>query len=130
MNTVNQHVSKGLTTRDITYIGIFAALMGVCSWISIPAPVPFTLQTMGVFLALWLLGGKKGTMAIACYILMGAIGLPMFAGMTGGMSVILGTTGGYIVGFLASAMLYWAITNTFGNSTKVKIAAMLIGLVA
>ena len=56
-------------TYDMVYIGIFAVLIAVCSWISIPAAVPFTLQTFGVFMAVEVLGGKRGTMAVLVYIL-------------------------------------------------------------
>ena len=87
-------------TYDMVYIGIFTVLIAVCSWISIPAAVPFTLQTFGVFMAVEVLGGKRGTMAVLVYILMGAVGLPVFAGFQGGIGIIFNTTGGYIVGFL------------------------------
>ncbi len=90
-----------MKVKDMTLIAMFAAIMAVCSWISIPAPVPFTLQTMAVFLAVGLLGGKRGTIAVAIYILLGAVGLPVFAGFSGGLGTLLGLTGGYIFGFLA-----------------------------
>ena len=61
-----------LTTLDMVYTAMFACLMTICAWISIPGQVPFTLQTMGVFLAVGLLGGKRGTLAILVYVLMGA----------------------------------------------------------
>ena len=66
----------------MVYIAIFAVLMAICSWISIPMSVPFTLQTFGVFLAVGVLGGKRGTLAIVVYVLLGAIGIPVFAGFT------------------------------------------------
>ena len=91
-------------TRDIVYMSVFTAMISICSWISIPASIPFTLQTMGVFTTVGLLGGKRGTLTILTYILLGAIGVPVFAGLTGGVSVLLGTTGGYIIGFLLSAL--------------------------
>ena len=87
-------VKHPMKTRDVAYIGMFAALMAICSWISIPTTVPFTLQTMGVFTAVGLLGGKRGTTAVLVYILMGAIGLPVFSGFTGGMGILFGSTGG------------------------------------
>ena len=102
-------VKHPMKTRDVAYIGMFAALMAICSWISIPTTVPFTLQTMGVFTAVGLLGGKRGTTAVLVYILMGAIGLPVFSGFTGGMGILFGSTGGYIIGFLASALFMWAM---------------------
>lgn len=115
-------------TYDIVYIGIFAALMAICSWISIPTTVPFTLQTFGVFLAIIVLGGKRGTLAILVYILLGAIGIPVFSGFTGGIGRLLGTTGGYIIGFLCSALVMWAFEKYFGKGIPATIAAMVVAL--
>ena len=64
-----------LRARDLTYIAVMAALTAVCSWIAIPAPVPFTLQTFAVFLTLLVLGGRRGLIAICVYLLLGAVGL-------------------------------------------------------
>ena len=61
-----------LTVKDMALIALFAAVIAVCSWISIPAAVPFTLQTFAVFAAVLLLGGKRGTLAVAVYLLLGA----------------------------------------------------------
>lgn len=77
-------VSRKWKTIDMAYIALFAVLMAVCSWISIPAVVPFTLQTFGVFVAVSVLGGKRGTLAVVLYLLMGIVGLPVFAGFSGG----------------------------------------------
>ncbi len=120
--------SKSNKTRNIVYIGIMAAIIAVTSWISIPSAVPFTLQTMGVFTAVGLLGGKRGTISVMVYILLGAIGLPVFAGFSGGIGIILGTTGGYIVGFLFSALLMWGIERLFGSSSLVLAVSMIAGL--
>lgn len=65
-------------TRDIVYMSVFTAMISICSWISIPASIPFTLQTMGVFTTVGLLGGKRGTLTVLTYILLGAIGIPVF----------------------------------------------------
>ena len=94
-------------TYDMVYIAIFAVLMAICSWISIPMAVPFTLQTFGVFMAVGILGGKRGTFAVLIYIILGAIGVPVFAGFSGGIGVLLSSTGGYIIGFLFSALVMW-----------------------
>ena len=88
-----------MKTRELAYTGILAALIAVCSWISIPTAVPFTLQTFAVFLTLGLLGGRLGTLAVTVYLLLGAVGLPVFAGFHGGLGAFLGATGGYLVGF-------------------------------
>ena len=114
----------------MVYIGIFTVLIAVCSWISIPAAVPFTLQTFGVFMAVEVLGGKRGTMAVLVYILMGAVGIPVFAGFQGGIGVIFNTTGGYIVGFLCSALIMWAAESLFGKKPLVRLLSMAAGLIA
>ena len=90
---------------DITLIALMAAVICVCSWITVPiGAVPFTLQTFGVFLALRFLGGKKGTAAIIIYLLLGAAGLPVFSNFGAGVGKILGPTGGYMLGFIFSGI--------------------------
>ncbi|MEE0778371.1 MAG: biotin transporter BioY [Massilimicrobiota sp.] len=116
-------------TRDIVYMSVFTAMISICSWISIPASIPFTLQTMGVFTTVGLLGGKRGTLTVLTYILLGAIGIPVFAGLTGGVSVLLGTTGGYIMGFLLSALLMWGIETIMGRNQIVLAFSMVAGLI-
>ncbi len=116
-------------TYDIVYVALFAVLITICSWISIQTTVPFTLQTMGVFLAVGILGGRRGTLSVLVYILLGAIGLPVFSGFTGGIGILLGSTGGYIIGFLFSALAMWGIEHLLGTSMPVELISMLIGLV-
>lgn len=125
---VNQTMTQSRKTQDLVYIGVFTAIIAICSWISIPSAVPFTLQTMGVFTAVGLLGGKRGTVTVLAYILLGAIGVPVFAGFSGGVGVILGTTGGYIVGFLFSALMMWGMEKVFGRGKKALAISMLAGL--
>ena len=85
---------------DLVLIALFAALMALCAWVTVPYAVPFTMQTFGVFLALLLLGGKRGTICMAVYLLLGAVGLPVFSGFRGGVGALVGSTGGYLVGFI------------------------------
>lgn len=122
-------VRQKTKTYNLVYISIFVVLIAICSWISIPLTVPVTLQTFGVFMAVGLLGGKRGTLAVLVYILMGALGIPVFSGFTGGIGIIAGTTGGYIVGFLFSALLMWGMEKAFGRSTAVLALSMVLGLV-
>ena len=112
----------------MAYIAVFAVIMAICSWISIPAQVPFTLQTFAVFLAFGVLGGKRGTMAVLVYILLGAVGIPVFAGFTGGIGVLMGNTGGYILGFLGSALVMWALEKLPGKRSVIQIFFMIAGL--
>ncbi len=118
-----------LKTQDLTLIALFAALMAVCAWISIPATVPFTLQTFGVFLAVAVLGGKRGTIAILVYILLGLVGLPVFAGFSAGPGTLFGLTGGYIIGFIFSALVMWAFEKFLGTKTWQLAIAMVVGLI-
>ncbi len=115
-------------TKDMVYVSICSVLMAVCSWISIPAAVPFTLQTMGVFTVVGILGGEKGTLSVLVYLLLGAVGLPVFAGFSGGIGALMGTTGGYLFGFLFSALLMWGMERVWGRSRKVLILSMILGL--
>ncbi len=115
-------------TLNLVYISLAAVILAICSWISIPTLIPFTMQTFGVFLILGLLGGKRGAMAILVYLLLGAIGLPVFAGFSSGIGCILGSTGGYLAGFLLSALIMWFIEVWFGKSNFVLVLSMVLGL--
>ena len=96
-----------LHTLDMAYIALFAVLTAVCAWISIPAgPIPFTLQTFAVLLALTTLGGRRGFYAVAVYLLLGAVGLPVFSGFQGGLGILLSAGGGFLLGFLPAALFY------------------------
>ena len=102
--------------------------MAVCSWIYIPAAVPWTLQTFAVFCACTFLGGRRAAASVGVYILLGAVGLPVFSGFKGGFSVIVGTTGGYIIGFMFIPLIYIAVTKLFGESFGAMLAALAAGL--
>ncbi len=115
---------------SMVYCSFFTIIIALCSYITIPIVVPITLQTMGVFITLELLGGKKGTFSVLLYILLGAIGVPVFSGFRGGIGVLLSNTGGYIMGFILLGLLYWLITYLFGKQLYVRIIAMLLGLLA
>ena len=114
--------------RNLTYIAISVALLCVSAWITIPGTVPFTLQTFAVFLILGLLGAKNGLFAILIYILLGIIGLPVFASFKGGIGVILGPTGGYILGFIFSAFIYYIFSLFIKNENVLYIFGSLLGL--
>lgn len=90
--------------RMLTRSALCAALIAVCSWISIPAAVPFTMQTFAVFLTCELMGGK-GLIPIVLYLLLGAVGMPVFSGFRGGIGALLGPTGGYLMGFAGIALV-------------------------
>ena len=120
--------NKGFQTRDLAYVAVCAVLMAVCSWISIPSTVPFTLQTFAVFCTLGLIGGKRGTAAIVVYLLLGALGVPVFAGFSGGFGILIGTTGGYLLGFILMGLVYWLGERIGRGKRLVAIASMVLGL--
>lgn len=125
MSTVAVSRSK---TYDIVYIAVFAVIMAICSWISIPASVPLTMQTFGVFIAVGVLGGKRGTLSVLVFILLGAVNVPVFANFTGGIGILAGPTGGYIIGFLFSALTMWAMEKLPGKKSVMQIVSMAAGL--
>ena len=114
-----------LKTKDLALVGLFAALMAVCAWISIPVgPVPVTLQTFAVFLAAALLGSKRGTLAVLVYILLGVVGLPVFARF----STLNPVTFGYVLGFLPLGMLTAAAEKLFPQKAFALPLGMVLGL--
>ena len=117
--------------KDIVLISLFSAIIVVCSFITIPAVVPFTLQTFAVFLCLNILGAKKGIISILIYIFLGVVGLPVFSGFNGGIGALLNVTGGYIIGFVFSALIFWVITSVFNKKSRkiIKIIASFVGLI-
>lgn len=99
-----------MNVRKMTLCALFAALMAVCAWISIPiAPLSFTMQTFAVLTSLGILGGKWGSRSILLYLALGFLGLPVFSGFRGGMAALLDTTGGFLWGFGAGGLAYWAV---------------------
>ena len=126
-----QYNTRSVHSRllNLTYISLAAALMAVCAWISFPVmALPVTMQTFGVFCAVGLLGGKRGTLSVLVYILLGAIGLPVFTGFSGGIGQLLGVTGGYITGFLFLSLTMWLFSALFPHNKGVFVFSMLLGL--
>ena len=114
-----------LKTRDVALIGLFAALIVICAWISVPlGPVPVTLQTFAVFLAAALLGSKRGTLAVAVYILLGVVGLPVFSGF----KTLNPLTFGYVLGFLPLGMHTAAADRLFKGKKLALPLGMAVGL--
>ena len=97
---------KKADTRRLVFCALFTALIAIFSQLQLPiGPVPVSLATLGVMLCGLLLGWKYGALAVGAYILLGAVGVPVFAGFQGGAGRLLGPTGGYIVGYLFYALL-------------------------
>lgn len=117
--------------KDMVLIALFSAIIVICSLITIPSIIPFTLQTFAVFLCLNILGAKKGLISILIYILLGVAGLPVFSGFNGGLGALLNVTGGYIIGFIFSALAFWLITAMLNKKASkiVNLITSFIGLI-
>ncbi len=115
-------------TAELAYIALGAALITVCAWITVPFTVPFTMQIFAVFFSLILLGGRNGTIAVCVYLLLGAIGIPVFSGGKGGFSVLVGVTGGYLWGMVLIGLVYWIGTKLLDRKLWVEIASLVFGL--
>jgi biotin transport system substrate-specific component len=97
-----------LNVATMTRVALMAAVTAVAAQITIPlpfSPVPFTLQVLAVILSGLLLGPRYGALAQAIYVLVGAIGVPVFAGFRGGLGIVLGPTGGYLISYPAAAAI-------------------------
>ena len=117
-----------MKARNMALCGLFTAVLTVCAWLCVPVgDMVITLQTFGLFLTLGLLGGKRGCVCVLVYLLLGAVGAPVFSGFRGGLGALLGTTGGYIFGFMLTSLVYWLITSR-KDTPAVRLIAMIIGL--
>lgn len=122
-------MKRFLTTKDLIICALFAALTAVCTQILVPlgfTPVPITLQTLSVFLSAIILGPKLGAISQLIYVLIGAVGFPVFSYMTGGLQKLAGPTGGYIVSFPIAALIvgYFALK----PHLSLKILGAVLGL--
>lgn len=113
---VQRSVNSRSHTRSIAKIGLTIAITVVSGWVSIPlGPVPFTLQVFALAFAIVALSPKECIAAIGGYLVLGGVGLPVFAGMHGGIGVLAGPTGGYLWGFLAGALVALALRFAFAR---------------
>lgn len=119
--------SPRMYAADTAYIALGVALIAVCSFLTIPAVIPFTLQTFAVCTVLGILGGKRGTLAILVYLALGGIGVPVFAGMQGGIGVLMGPTGGFLWGFLLMGICYLLFDRFAARSFIPAMAALILG---
>ena len=111
----------------MVFMAIFAALICVAAPFQIPLPglVPISLGTFAIYLTGAMLGGKRGTVSVCVYILLGAVGLPVFTGFMGGFAKLLGPTGGYIIGYIPLVLL----TGIFSDMPSKKHWTMPVGMV-
>lgn len=104
-------------TRSVAFVGLTIAIMGVSAWVAIPfGPVLLTLQMFALMFAIMVLAPKQCMAAIAGYLVLGAVGLPMFSGMRGGIGMLAGPTGGYLWGYLLGAVAALFVREALGRA--------------
>lgn len=114
--------------RMTVYASLMAALIAAGAWISIPiGQVPIVLQNLFVLLCGLLLGSRWGLASVAIYLLAGAIGLPVFAGGTGGIARFAGPTGGYLIGYLPAVFIIGMISEKGGHRVVFDLIALICG---
>ncbi len=128
MKIMNSGDNKLFTVKNMCYVGLFTAVIAIMAQISIPMPlgVPMTMQTFAITLAAIILGAKLSTISTLIYILLGAIGLPVLAGFSGGISKFVGPTGGFLISFPIMAFI---IGYAVDHRSAFK-GAFVIGLIA
>ncbi|MBC2582444.1 biotin transporter BioY [Clostridium sp. DJ247] len=122
-------MSKKLKTKDMVYSALFATLTAVLSYVTIPlpfSPIPITGQSLAVMLAGCVLTPIQAGLSMLTFLFMGAIGLPVFSGGRAGIGVIVGKSGGYLVGYLVGAVIISILTSK-NKSGKIMFAACLLG---
>ncbi len=119
-------MNKTQNLFKISLSALFVAVIAISALITVPAPVPFTLQTLGIFVACFFLGFKWSLFSVSAYLLIGAVGLPVFAGFQGGFAALFGPTGGFIIGFLFIPLLNGILSLIFPK--KFAPLYLLLGL--
>ena len=114
-------------SQKIAYIAMGTAFMVVCSWLYIPLPVPVTMQSFALCLLSAVLGTGAGLWIWACYVALGAVGLPVFSGFMGGLGALTGVTGGYILGFVFIPLCVGTMARH--KSRGMLAASMALGLI-
>lgn len=123
---------KKISTKNLVLCALFAALTAVFAQIAFDiGPIPINFALLSIFIAGGLLGAKFGTLSIIVYVLLGAFGVPVFSHFSGGFAIIAGPTGGYIIGYIATAFLTGLLSSKIkGKNFIVLPIAMIVGLVA
>lgn len=123
---------KSRKTMQMVQIALFSGILCIVAPFTIPvpmSPVPLSLATFVVYLAGALLGAKQGTAGVLVYLLLGAVGLPVFSGFSGGIGVLFGPTGGYLIGYLpCAAIVGWLANGKKRKGSRVRtMISLLLG---
>lgn len=118
-------------TKELTYIAIMAAILAVLSTISIQiGTIPLTLSVFGVLIIAIIAGAKKSTAAVFIYILLGAVGLPVFSGFKGGIQVLVGPTGGYIISYIFMTVIVGMVSDKLKGANLKNMSLLFLSCIA
>ncbi|MFI3210362.1 MAG: biotin transporter BioY [Peptostreptococcaceae bacterium] len=118
-----------MKSKDLVLCSLFASITVICAQISLPiGSVPFTLQVFSVMLVSLLFDKNKSFISILVYVLIGAIGLPVFANLTGGFGILFGPTGGYILSLPICAYVVSSLNEKFSKNNFQTFLIMVFGL--
>ncbi|MDO5518126.1 MAG: biotin transporter BioY [Clostridium sp.] len=123
---------NNIKTRNLTTIALMTALMCIAGPISVPlpfTPVPISLTNLVIYIACCILGCRKGTISLILYLIIGAIGLPVFSGFSGGLSKLAGPTGGYLIGFIFCALMTGLFVEKFEDKIYMYPVGMILGAI-
>ena len=127
MNQEVTHAARRGKTYRMAMTALMAAVTCVIAPMAIPiGPVPISFTNLAIYLSLYLLGWKRGTVSYLVYVLIGAVGVPVFSGFTGGLGKLAGATGGYIVGFIPMAVIAGLVIDRYRNR-GLQLAGMIVG---
>lgn len=124
--------NQKIRTKQMVLIALMTAVTCVLGPLSIPlpfSPVPISLTNFAIFLAIFVLGMKNGTISFIIYLLLGAVGVPVFSSFRGGFQVLAGPTGGYLIGFIFLALIMGFALDHFDRKLVPTIIGMIIGMV-
>ena len=123
--------NQKIKTKQMVLIALMTAVTCVLGPLSIPlpfSPVPISLTNFAIFLAIFVLGMKNGTISFIIYLLLGAVGVPVFSSFRGGLQVLAGPTGGYLIGFIFLALIMGFALDHFDRKLVPTIIGMIIGM--
>ena len=123
--------NQKIRTKQMVLIALMTAVTCVLGPLSIPlpfSPVPISLTNFVIFLAIFVLGMKNGTISFIIYLLLGAVGVPVFSSFRGGFQVLAGPTGGYLIGFIFLALIMGFALDHFDRKLVPTIIGMIIGM--
>ncbi len=122
--------TKKLSTRQLTLIWVMTAVICVLGPLSLPIGiVPISLTNLAIYFAVYVLGGKRGTLSYIVYLFIGLVGIPVFSGFSGGFPKLFGPTGGYLIGFIFMAFISGIFIDKFSNKIYMGFLGMVLGTI-